>query len=248
MAAYLGLRDSWLLEDDALLDSIEALQAQVSGTFYPTGRGLESCAGIACRDLWGYLVPPTETEAFERLFLAHEDKRIAKLYEKRFVYAHWRDDARGKPEVDFLPAPTFKETPLPGSVGKKATWARFWSWGPAAEHHFDMHCDLVTGRCSAEIASGMETLPAARFRVAAAKLAPYATIGEGARYGEEKKDPWLIYDGPYWNYILGTGDAVLLRGTGMATVEKGTEPILSLFRSIKRSGRNEMRRLWGFAI
>ena len=79
MGAYLGLRDSWLLEDDALLDSIEALQAQADGTFYPTGRGPESCAGIACRNLWGYLVPPSETEAFERLFLTHEDERIAKL-------------------------------------------------------------------------------------------------------------------------------------------------------------------------
>ena len=127
MEAYLGLRDSWLLEDDALLDSIEALQAQADGTFYPTGRGPKSCAGIACPDLWGYLVPPSEAEAFERLFLAHENGRIAKLYANRFAYARWRDGAEGKPEVGFLPAPTLKETPLPGSVGKKAAWARFWS-------------------------------------------------------------------------------------------------------------------------
>ena len=132
MEAYLGLRDSWLLEDDALLDSIEALQAQADGTFYPTGRGPKSCAGIACPDLWGYLVPPSEAEAFERLFLAHENGRIAKLYANRFAYARWRDGAEGKPEVGFLPAPTLKETPLPGSVGKKAAWARFWSWAPAA--------------------------------------------------------------------------------------------------------------------
>lgn len=170
MGAYLGLRDSWLLEDDALLDSIEALQAQADGTFYPIGLGPESCAGIACPDLWGYLFPPTEAEAFERLFLAHEDKRIAKLYAKRFAYVRWRDGAGDKPEVGFLPAPVLKETPLPGSGGKKATWARFWSWGPAAEYHFDMYCDLITGRCSAEIVSEMETLPAARFRVAAANL------------------------------------------------------------------------------
>ena len=248
MEAYLGLRDSWLLEDDALLDSIEALQAQADGAFYPTGRGPESCASIACTDLLGYLVPPSEAEAFERLFLTHEDEQIAKLYAKRFAYARWRDGAEGKPEVGFLPAPTLKETPLPGSAGKKATWARFWSWGPAAEHHFDMHCDLVTGRCSAEIVSEKGTLPAVHFRVAAAKLAQYATIGEGVRYGEGKKDPWMIYDGPYWDYILGTDDAVLLRGTRRATVEKGAEPVLSLLHSIKRSGRNEMRRLWGFAI
>lgn len=248
MGAYLGLRDSWLLEDDALLDAIEALQAQADGTFYPSGRGPESCAGIACRDLWGYLVPPSEAEAFERLFLTHEDERIAKLYAKRFVYARWRDGAESKPEVAFLPAPTLKETPLPGSVGKKATWARFWSWGPAAEHHFDMRCNLVTGRCSAEIVSRNETLPAARFRVAAAKIASYVTIGEGVHYGEGKKDPWMIYDGPYWDYILGTDDAVLLRGTRRATVEKGADPILSLLHSIKRSGRNEMRQLWGFVI
>ena len=159
MEAYLGLRDSWLLEDDALLDSIEALQAQADGTFYPTGREPESCASIACTDLWGYLVPPSEAEAFERLFLTYEDERIAKLYAKRFVYARWRDDAEGKPEVDFFPAPVLKETPLPGSVGKKATWAHFWSWGPATEYHFDMRCNLATGRCSVEIASGNEALP-----------------------------------------------------------------------------------------
>lgn len=248
MSAYLELRDGWLLEDDAILDSIEALQAQADGTFYPTGHGPESCASIACTDLWGYLVPPSEAEAFERLFLTYEDERIAKLYAKRFVYARWRDDAEGNPEVDFFPAPVLKETPLPGSVGKKATWARFWSWGPAAEHHFDMHCDLVTDRCSAEIVSEKGTLPAARFRVAAAKIAPYATIGEGVHYGEGKKDPWMIYDGPYWDYILGTDDAILLRGTRRATVENGTDPVLSLLHSIKRSGRNEMRRLWEFVI
>ena len=184
--AYLGLRDSWLLEDDALLDSIEALEAQADGTFYPTGHGPESCATIACTDLWGYLVPLSETEEFESLFLTHEDEQIAKLYAKRFVYARWHDGAEGKPEVGFFPAPVLNETPLPGSVCKKATWARFWSWGPGGEHHFDMHCDLVTGRCSAEIVSGNEALPAVHFRVAAAKIAPYVTIGEDVHYGEEK--------------------------------------------------------------
>lgn len=87
MDAYLGLRDGWLLEDDALLDSIEVLQAQADDTFYPIGRGPESCAGIACRDLWGYLVPSSEAESFERLFLTHEDERIARLYAKRFASA-----------------------------------------------------------------------------------------------------------------------------------------------------------------
>lgn len=248
MSAYLGLRDDWLLEDDTLLDSIEALQAQADGTFYPTGYGPESCASIACRDLWGYLIPPSEAEAFERLFLALEDERISKLYAKRFVYARWRDGAEGKPEVSFLPAPALKETPLPDSAGKKATWARFWSWGPGSGHHFDMHCDLVTGRCSAEIVSEKGTLPAAYFRVAAAKIAPYVTIGEDVHYGEDKRDPWMFYDGPYWDYILGTNDAVLLRGTRRATIEKGADPALSLLHSIKRSGRREMLRLWGFAI
>ena len=248
MSAYLGLRDVWLFEDDTLLDSIEALQAQADGTFYPTVHGPESCASIACRDLWGYLIPPSEAEAFERLFLALEDERISKLYAKRFVYARWRDGAEGKPEVGLLPAPTLKETPLPGSVGKKATWARFWSWGPAVKYHFDIRCDLVTGRCSTEIVSEKGTLPAAYFRVAAAKIAPYVTIGEDVHYGEDKRDPWMIYDGPYWNYILGTNDAVLLRGTRRATIEKGADPALSLLHSIKRSGSREMLRLWGFAI
>ena len=112
MGAYLVLRDSWLLEDDTLLDSIKSPQAQAGGTFYPIGLGPESCAGIACPDLWGYLVPPSEAEAFESLFSAHENEQIAKLYAKRFVYARWRDGAGGKPEVGFLPAPVLKETPL----------------------------------------------------------------------------------------------------------------------------------------
>ena len=248
MDAYLGLRDSWLLEDDALLDSIEALQAQADGTFYPTGRGPESCASIACTDLWGYLVPPSEAEAFERLFLTYEDERIAKLYAKRFVYARWRDDAEGKPEVDFFPAPVLKETPLPSSVGKKATWARFWTWGPAPEGNIDIRCNLATGWCEIEYTSRKRDLPAARFRVAAAKIAPYAAIGEGARYGERGESPWMIYDGFYWSYILGTDDAVLLRGMRSSSSEKSDDPILSLFRSIRRSARGATRRLWGFAI
>lgn len=248
MGVYLGLRDGWFWEDGAVLDAIETLQGQADGTFYPIEYGPESLVDIACPDLWGYLVPRAEAEPFERLFAAREDKQIAKLYESRFAYARWRDGAEGKPEVGFLPAPTLKETPLPDSAGKKATWARFWSWGPGGGHHFDMHCDLVTGRCSAEIVSEKGTLPAAYFRVAAAKIAPYVTIGEDVHYGEDKRDPWMIYDGPYWDYILGTNDAVLLRGTRRATIEKGADPVLSLLHSIKRSGRREMLRLWGFAI
>lgn len=44
----------------------------------------------------------------------------------------------------------------------------------------------------------------------------------------------VIYDGFYWSYILGTDDAVLLRGTRSGSSEKSYEPILSLFRSIRR--------------
>ena len=119
MSAYLGLRDSWLLEDGALLDSIEALQAQADGTFYPIGFGPESCASIACTDLWGYLVPPPETEAFERLFLANVDERIAKLYAKRFAYARWRDSTDDKPEVGFLPAPVSRRRPLRAASARR---------------------------------------------------------------------------------------------------------------------------------
>ena len=70
-------------------------------------------------------------------------------------------------------------------------------------------------------------------------ITPYATIGEDVHYGEGKKDPWMIYDGPYWDYILGIDDAVLLRGTRRATVEKGAEPVLSL--PLYKKGRNVTR-------
>lgn len=76
--------------------------------------------------------------------------------------------------MDFLPAPVSREEPLAGDVGEKATWARFWTWGPALEDNIDMSCDLVTGWCEIEYVSRKRDLPAARFRVAAAKLAPYA--------------------------------------------------------------------------
>lgn len=108
-----------------------------------------------------------------------------------------------------------------------------------------MSCDLVTGWCEIEYVSRKRDLPAARFRVAAAKLAPYATIGEGVRYGERGESPWMIYDGFYWSYILGADDAVLLRGTRSGPSEKSDKPILSLFRSIRRSARGVTRRLWG---
>lgn len=39
MGAYLGLRDSWFWEDDAILDAIETLQDQADGTFYPAEYG-----------------------------------------------------------------------------------------------------------------------------------------------------------------------------------------------------------------
>lgn len=180
-------------------------------------------------------------------FAAREDEKIAKLYENRFVYARWDVGADGEPKVDFLPAPASEEEPITGGVGEKATWARFWTWGSALEGNIDIRCDLVAGWCEIEYVSRNRDLPAARFRVAAAKLAPYATIGEGARYGERGEGPWMIYDGFYWSYILGTDDAVLLRGTRSGSSEKGGDPILSLFRSIRRSARGVMRRLWGFA-
>lgn len=248
MGAYLGLRDSWFWEDDAILDAIETLQDQADGTFYPAEYGPEGHTDIACPDLWGYLIPQEESEPFERLFAAREDEQVAKLYGTRFAYARWYNGADGEPKVGFLPAPVSREEPLAGGVGEKATWARFWTWGPALEDNIDMSCDLVTGWCEIEYVSRKRDLPAARFRVAAAKLAPYATIGEGVHYGERGESPWMIYDGFYWSYILGTDDAVLLRGTRSGSSEKSDEPILSLFRSIRRSARGATRRLWGFAI
>lgn len=58
----------------------------------------------------------------------------------------------------------------------------------------------------------------------------------------------MIYDGFYWSYILGTDDAVLLRGMRSGSSEKSDDPILSLFRSIRRSARGATHRLWGFVI
>ena len=187
MSVYLGLRDGWFWEDDAVLDAIETLQDQANGTFYPTKYGPESLADVTCPDLWGYLIPQTEEKAFEKLFAAREDKRIAELYEGRFTYARWDIGTEGEAQVRFLPAPASVEKPIAGGVGKEATWARFWTWGPAPEGNIDIRCDLVTGWCEIEYTSGKRDLPSVKFRVAAAKLAPYTTIGEGACYGEHGK-------------------------------------------------------------
>lgn len=93
MGAYLGLRDSWFWEDDAILDAIETLQDQADGTFYPAEYGPEGHTDIACPNLWGYLIPQEESEPFERLFAAREDEQVAKLYGTRFAYARWYNGA-----------------------------------------------------------------------------------------------------------------------------------------------------------
>ena len=77
MDTYLGLRDGWFWQDDAILDAIEVLQGQADGTFYPTEYGPESLADVSCPDLWGYLVPQVEAEPFERLFVACEYLRVS---------------------------------------------------------------------------------------------------------------------------------------------------------------------------
>lgn len=248
MGVYLGLRDGWLWEDDAILDAIEVLQSQVDDTFYPTEYGPESLVDVACPDTWGYLVPQVEAEPFESLFASREDEQIAKLYGCRFAYARWDAGADGEAKASFLPAPVSREEPIAGGVWEKTTWSRFWTWGPAPGGNIDMRCDLATGWCEIEYVSEKRDVPAASFRVAAAKLAPYVTIGEGSRYGERGEIPWMIYDGFYWSYILGAGDAVLLRGTRMGSSEKRDDPIPSLFRSIRKSARGATRRLWGFSV
>ena len=103
MGAYLGLRDSWFWEDDAILDAIETLQDQADGTFYPAEYGPEGHTDIACPNLWGYLIPQEESEPFERLFAAREDEQVAKLYGTRFAYARWYNGADGEPKVARLP-------------------------------------------------------------------------------------------------------------------------------------------------
>lgn len=67
MGAYLGLRDSWFWEDDAILDAIETLQDQADGTFYPAEYGPEGHTDIACPNLWGYLIPQEESEPLSLL-------------------------------------------------------------------------------------------------------------------------------------------------------------------------------------
>lgn len=67
MGAYLGLRDSWFWEDDAILDAIETLQDQATArSTRPNTAGGHT--DIACPNLWGYLIPQEESEPFERLF------------------------------------------------------------------------------------------------------------------------------------------------------------------------------------
>ena len=237
MGAYLGLRDSWFWGRRRNPRRNRDASGPGRRHVLPGRIRAGGPHGHACPNLWGYLIPQEESEPFERLFAAREDEQVAKLYGTRFAYARWYNGADGEPKVGFLPAPVSREEPLAGGVGKKATWARFWTWGPALEDNIDMSCDLVTGWCEIEYVSRKRDLPAARFRVAAAKLAPYATIGEGVHYGERGESPWMIYDGFYWSYILGTDDAVLLRGTRSGSSEKSYEPILSLFRSIRRSAR-----------
>lgn len=159
MGAYLGLRDSWFWEDDAILDAIETLQDQADGTFYPAEYGPEGHTDIACPNLWGYLIPQEESEPFERLFAAREDEQVAKLYGTRFAYARWYNGADGEPKVGFLPAPVSREEPLAGGVGKKATWARFWTWGPALEDNIDMSCDWSRVGAKSSTSPGNATFP-----------------------------------------------------------------------------------------
>lgn len=112
MGAYLGLRDSWFWEDDAILDAIETLQDQADGTFYPAEYGPEGHTDIACPNLWGYLIPQEESEPFERLFAAREDEQVAKLYGPASPTPDGTTVPTANPRWAFSPRPSPVRSPL----------------------------------------------------------------------------------------------------------------------------------------
>ena len=240
MVMEVVLGDSPLMAD--LLDGLVLIDTPMEGSFYPVALGHASDR-IEYPDMYGWAIAPSQREPFESLYHAHELAKVEKAFPGSFVHCEWVDP--GAYVARLVPAPVHGDQPLPGSVGKCATWARFTSFG-WRPNQFDLSCDLVSGRCRASI-YGEGALPEVTFKVAPGKLRALVTIGP---VGDCKAphNPFEIYDGDYWGYILGTDDAVLLRGTRRYDGKKGEDPIRQLFHKIKRSGLVEMRNAWGFTI
>ena len=104
----------------------------------------------------------------------------------------------------------------------------------------------MSGRCRVSVYEE-RALPEVAFKVAPGKLRPLVTMGPPSDC-KAPHNPWEIYDGDYWDYALGTDDAVLLHGTRRYDGKKGEDSIRQLFHEIKRSGLVEMRNAWGFTI
>ncbi len=225
-----------------LLDGLISLDAPMEGAFYPVSLGYRR-PGAEYPDMWGWAVEPSQREAFEALFMKDANAEVEKAFPDSFRYCEWIDPSSY--EVRLVPAPVHADQPLPGHAGEVAMWARFSSYG-WMPRQFDLYCDLVSGRCRATARDG-EGLPEVSFKVAPGKLLALTTLGPAGRY-EEHREPLLIYDGDYWDYALGTGSAVLLRGSRRYDGEKGGDPMRQLFHKIKRSGLTAMRSVWGFTI
>lgn len=240
MVMEVVLGDSPLMAD--LLDGLVLIDAPMDGTFYPVSLG-HTRDGAEYPDMYGWAIAPSQRESFESLYPSREPAKVEEAFAGSFVHCEWVDPAAYVARL--VPAPVHDDQPLPGHIGECATWARFTSFGWCPSQ-FGLSCDLVSGRCRVSV-HVEENLPEVTFKVAPGKLRPLATIGPAADC-KAPHNPWEIYDGGYWDYALGTDDAVLLRGTRRYDGKKGEEPIRQLFHKIKRSGLVEMRNAWGFTI
>lgn len=238
------LREGSLWE--GALDGLIAVETSAEGAFYPVSVG-NWREGYEYPDLWGWAIQPSQVEAFESLYMARRDDEVEKGFAGSFVHCAWLDDATCT--ASLVPAPVRCDEPLAGHTGETATRANFWSFGWAPPR-FDLSCDLVTGRCRASV-RGKGDLPDIAFKIAPGRLRPLATMGSSGCYRERRggrDDGFMIYDGDYWGYVLGTDSAVLLRGTRRYGDEKGDDPVSLLFQTIRRAGLIEMRATWGFTL
>ena len=235
-----GLRNGILLEFDDVLDALEVIQPQVEGIFYPTGLGFEGTGLVPFPDLFGWLITPDKTDAFEELFLAHEDETIKATYPDAFAYIRWDQSDDGQPSMRLLRAPASADTPMPGKAGCRATWARFWTYEKPSLERLDISCNLIDGRCLASRSNSRA--PALPFRVAPGKLLPLITMQGADAYHDRESSLWKIYDGAYWSYVLGAGDSVLVYGTKEEPDKKPAGVAERLIASIRRSFLAEAHR------
>lgn len=235
-----GLRGGILLEFDDVLDALEVIQPQVEGTFYPTGLGAESMGQAPYPDLFGWLIGPDRANAFEELFLAHEDEAIQAAYPDAFTYVRWDQGDWGQPSMRLFHAPVAADTPMHGKAGCRATWARFWTHGESSGEGLVLYCDLISGRCLADRPGRHGSV--LTFRIAPGKLLPLITLQGAHAYRDRKGSPWKIYDGAYWHYVLGTCDSILVYGTREEPDGKPAHIVDRLIASVRRSFLAETRR------